>query len=280
MTYIEHYLHSLHLETIMSHIISKVVSLILLLILFGVAKKILNVTFSKAVEKSIPLTKQTPMRQRTLTKLLHNLMNYTLYFLLVYWVLSILGIPVSSLLAGAGIAGVAVGLGAQGFLSDVVNGFFILFENQLDIDDVVQVGGVSGTVSSVGIRTTQLIGFDGTLYFVPNRNISIVSNQSRGNMRAQVDLPIYAHTNLDKVIAIIKQVNHDKVAEYPEIVSQPTIVGAITNGNHQLVFRVNIFVQNGQQYRIGPTFFHLYQEALLKEGIQLPTISPIGHQSS
>ena len=120
MTYIEHYLHSLHLETIMSHIISKVVSLILLLILFGVAKKILNVTFSKAVEKSIPLTKQTPMRQRTLTKLLHNLMNYTLYFLLVYWVLSILGIPVSSLLAGAGIAGVAVGLGAQGFLSDVV----------------------------------------------------------------------------------------------------------------------------------------------------------------
>lgn len=278
MTYIEHYWNSLHLEVIVGNIISKIVSLLLLLIVFFITKKILDYTFSKTIEKSIPFTKQTPMRQRTLSKLLHNVMNYTLYFLLIYWILSILGIPVSSLLAGAGIAGVAVGLGAQGFLSDMVNGFFILFENQLDVDEVVQVGDVSGTVSSVGIRTTQIIGFDGTLHFVPNRNISTVSNQSRGNMRAQVDLPIYAHTNLDKVIAIIKEVNQEKVPNYPEIVSKPNIIGAITNTNNQLIFRVNIFVQNGQQYVIGPTFFRLYQEALLKEGIQLPTVTPMGHK--
>lgn len=278
MTYIEHYWNSLHLEVIVGNIISKIVSLLLLLIVFFITKKILDYTFSKTIEKSIPFTKQTPMRQRTLSKLLHNVMNYALYFLLIYWILSILGIPVSSLLAGAGIAGVAVGLGAQGFLSDMVNGFFILFENQLDVDEVVQVGDVSGTVSSVGIRTTQIIGFDGTLHFVPNRNISTVSNQSRGNMRAQVDLPIYAHTNLDKVIAIIKEVNQEKVPNYPEIVSKPNIIGAITNTNNQLVFRVNIFVQNGQQYVIGPTFFRLYQEALLKEGIQLPTVTPMGHK--
>lgn len=278
MTYIEHYWNSLHLEAIVGNIISKIVSLLLLLIVFLITKKILDYTFSKTIEKSMSFTKQTPMRQRTLSKLLHNVMNYALYFLLIYWILSILGIPVSSLLAGAGIAGVAVGLGAQGFLSDMVNGFFILFENQLEVDEVVQVGEVSGTVSSVGIRTTQIIGFDGTLHFVPNRNISTVSNQSRGNMRAQVDLPIYAHTNLDKVIAIIKEVNQDKVPNYPEIVSKPNIIGAITNANNQLVFRVNIFVQNGQQYVIGPTFFRLYQEALLKEGIQLPTVTPMGHK--
>ena len=81
-------------------------------------------------------------------------MNYVLYFFLVYCLLSILGVPVSSLLAGAGLAGVALGLGAQGFLSDVVNGFFILLENQFEVGDAVEVGAVTGLVSTVGIRTT------------------------------------------------------------------------------------------------------------------------------
>ncbi|MEQ9763490.1 mechanosensitive ion channel domain-containing protein [Streptococcus sp. ZJ151] len=278
MTYIENYWNKLHIEAIAENIISKTVSLVLLLTLFFLAKKVFDVLFTKAIERSIAFTKQSPMRQRTMTKLLHNVMNYALYFLLFYWILSILGIPVSSLLAGAGIAGVAVGLGAQGFLSDMVNGFFILFENQLEVDEVVEVGEIAGTVASVGIRTTQIIGFDGTLHFVPNRNISTVSNQSRGNMRAQVDLPIYAHTELDKVIDVVKSVNDTRVPEYPEIVTNPDIIGAITNTNNQLVFRVNIFVQNGQQYTIGPKFFRFYQEALLKEGIQLPTVTPIGHQ--
>lgn len=278
MTYIENYWNKLHIETIAENIISKTVSLILLLVLFFLAKKIFDMLFTKTIERSIAFTKQSPMRKRTMTKLLHNVMNYALYFLLIYWILSILGIPVSSLLAGAGIAGVAVGLGAQGFLSDMVNGFFILFENQLEVDEVVEVGDVSGTVASVGIRTTQIIGFDGTLHFVPNRNISTVSNQSRGNMRAQVDIPIYAHTELEKVIEIVKSVNDNKVPQYPEIVNNPDIIGAITNTNNQLVFRVNIFVQNGKQYTIGPKFFRFYQKALLKEGIQLPTVTPIGHQ--
>lgn len=70
-----------------------------------------------------------------------NILNYALYFILIYWVLSILGLPVSSLLAGAGIAGVAIGLGAQGFLSDLVNGFFILIEHQFDVGDVVRPNG-------------------------------------------------------------------------------------------------------------------------------------------
>ena len=88
-------------------------------------------------------------------------MNYVLYFFLVYCLLSILGVPVSSLLAGAGLAEVALGLGAQGFLSDVVNGFSLL-ENQFEVGDAVEVGAVTGLVSTVGIRTTQIRGFDGT----------------------------------------------------------------------------------------------------------------------
>ena len=174
--------------------------------------------------------------------------------------------------AGAGLAGVAIGLGAQGFLTDVVNGFFILLENQFEVGDSVVIGTVEGNISSVGIRTTQIRGFDGTLHFIPNRNITVVSNKSRGDMRVQIDIPIYAHTDLEKISNIIKTINKEQLPSYPEIVGSPTILGPCTNSTAQLVFRVDIFVQNGKQSYIYSNFYRLYQEALLENDIALPTM--------
>ena len=200
-------------------------------------------------------------------------MNYVLYFFLVYWLLSILGVPVSSLLAGAGLAGVALGLGAQGFLSDVVNGFFILLENQFEVGDSVEVGPVTGLISTVGIRTTQIRGFDGTLHFIPNRNITIVSNKSRGDMRAQIDIPVYPSTDINKVTSIIQEVNQENIENYPQICGAPNIIGLSTTPSGQLVFRIEIFTQNGQQTHIYADFLKLYQEAIFKENVELPRIT-------
>ncbi|WP_418953760.1 mechanosensitive ion channel family protein [Streptococcus sp.] len=272
MTIISKYIERLQVEEIAVDIISKIVSLLLLLIVFLIAKRVLNFIFTHAIAKSISLSRQTEARKKTIVKLLHNIMSYTLYFFFISWVLSILGVPVSSLLAGAGLAGVALGLGAQGFLTDVVNGFFILLENQFEVGDSVVIGSVEGNISSVGIRTTQIRGFDGTLHFIPNRNITVVSNKSRGDMRVQIDIPIYAHTDLAKVSNIIKTINKEQLPAFPEIVGSPTILGPCTNTTAQLVFRVDIFVQNGKQNYIYSNFYRLYQEALLENDISLPTM--------
>ncbi|MCY7179533.1 mechanosensitive ion channel protein [Streptococcus gallolyticus subsp. gallolyticus] len=272
MNIISKYLEQLQIEQIAVNLISKAVSLILLFLFFLIVKRVADFIFKHAVEKSITLSRQTEARQKTISKLLHNIMNYTIYFFLLYWVLSILGVPVSSLLAGAGLAGVAIGLGAQGFLTDVVNGFFILLENQFEVGDSVVIGTVEGNISSVGIRTTQIRGFDGTLHFIPNRNITVVSNKSRGDMRVQIDIPIYAHTDLEKISNIIKTINKEQLPSYPEIVGSPTILGPRTNSTAQLVFRVDIFVQNGKQSYIYSNFYRLYQEALLENDIALPTM--------
>lgn len=272
MNIISKYIERLQVEEIAVDIISKIVSLLLLLIVFLIAKRVLNFIFTHAIAKSISLSRQTEARKKTIVKLLHNIMSYTLYFFFISWVLSILGVPVSSLLAGAGLAGVALGLGAQGFLTDVVNGFFILLENQFEVGDSVVIGSVEGNISSVGIRTTQIRGFDGTLHFIPNRNITIVSNKSRGDMRVQIDIPIYAHTDLAKVSNIIKTINKEQLPAFPEIVGSPTILGPCTNTTAQLVFRVDIFVQNGKQNYIYSNFYRLYQEALLENDISLPTM--------
>ena len=272
MNIISKYIERLQVEEIAVDIISKIVSLLLLLTVFLIAKRVLNFIFTHAIAKSISLSRQTEARKKTIVKLLHNIMSYTLYFFFISWVLSILGVPVSRLLAGAGLAGVALGLGAQGFLTDVVNGFFILLENQFEVGDSVVIGSVEGNISSVGIRTTQIRGFDGTLHFIPNRNITIVSNKSRGDMRVQIDIPIYAHTDLAKVSNIIKTINKEQLPAFPEIVGSPTILGPCTNTTAQLVFRVDIFVQNGKQNYIYSNFYRLYQEALLENDISLPTM--------
>ena len=161
--------------------------------------------------RSLAWTIQTPARQNHWNDYYTNCMNHVLYFFLVYCLLSILGVPVSSLPCWAGLVGVAFGLGAQGFLSDVVNGFFILLENQFEVGDAVgSREPLQALFQTVGIRTTQIRGFDGTSILYLNRNITIVSNKSRGDMRAQIDIPVYPSTDINKVTSIIQKVKSRK----------------------------------------------------------------------
>ena len=273
MNILQKYIQQFNFEESLMLLISKGIKLLILLIIFLLSKKIINFLFKHTVGRSLSWTIQTSARKKTIEHPLHNCMNYILYFFLVYWLLSILGVPVSSLLAGAGLAGVALGLGAQGFLSDVVNGFFILLEDQFEVGDSVEVGAITGLVSTMGIRTTQIRGFDGTLHFIPNRNITIVSNKSRGDMRAQIDIPVYTSTDINKVTSIIQQVNKDNIENYPEIIGSPNIIGLTSKPSGQLVFRVDIFTKNGQQVHIYAEFLKLYHEALNKEKVDLPRIT-------
>lgn len=270
-------------SVILDDVFSKLVSLLFLFVLFYIAKKIMHTVVTKVISPSMKFSKQDIARQKTLTRLIENLLNYTLYFFLIYWILSILGMPVSSLLAGAGIAGVAIGMGAQGFLSDLVNGFFILLEHQLDVGDNVRLTNgsikVSGKVVNVGIRTTQVRDADGTLHYVPNRNITVVSNLSRGDMRVLIDIPIYAQTDLDKIYRIIEKVNEEAVEEHPEILKTPNILGPQMASNGQFTFRISMTVQGGMQTTIYHIFYRLYHEALLKEGIALPTLSSLSNKT-
>ncbi|HEO4797868.1 TPA: mechanosensitive ion channel family protein [Streptococcus agalactiae] len=271
MITLEKFIDHLNVEEVLFTFFTKLISILLLIIAFVIVRQVINYLFEKTVNRSLAFSRQKVARQKTLAKLSHNVLNYTLYFFLFYWILGILGVPISSLLAGAGIAGVAIGLGAQGFLSDVVNGFFILLENQFDVGDIINVGTVSGTVTNVGIRTTQIHDFDGTLHFIPNRNITIVSNKSRSNMRAQIDIPLFVHTNLDQISDIVTKINEEYVSKHPAIVGEPTVFGPTTNANGQFVYRINIFTQNGAQFDIYAEFYKLYQKAILEEGIDLPT---------
>lgn len=275
----QRYFSKIDWTKIFDDLISKCISLIFIFLLFFIAKKVIHSLVKRILAPSFKYTVQDEARKNTILRLVESLLNYCLYFILIYWILSILGLPVSSLLAGAGIAGVAIGMGAQGFLSDLVNGFFILLERQLDVGDNVRLTNgpinIAGTVISVGIRTTQVRDADGTLHFVPNRNIMVVSNLSRGDMRVLIDIPLYAQTDLDEIYRIISKVNEEAVPEHPEILKEPDVLGPQMASNGQFNFRISMIVQGGMQVSIYHIFYRLYHEALLREGIELPTLGPL-----
>ena len=271
----QRYFSKIDWTKIFDDLISKCISLIFVFLLFFIAKKVIHSLVKRILTPSFKYTVQDEARKNTILRLVESLLNYCLYFILIYWILSILGLPVSSLLAGAGIAGVAIGMGAQGFLSDLVNGFFILLERQLDVGDNVRLTNgsinIAGIVSSVGIRTTQVRDFDGTLHFVPNRNITVVSNLSRGDMRVLIDIPLDANTDLDKIYQVIAQVNQSEQDKHPEVLTDPTILGPQIEKNGRYSFRIVMTAQNGTQTTVYHTYYKLYHDALMEAGINLPT---------
>lgn len=132
---------------------------------------------------------QAEMQQRveTLTRVTGSVTRAVIWLATIAFVLGAIGISVAPMLAGAGIAGVAVGFGAQSIVKDFFSGFFILLENQFSVGDTVTVAGITGTVEQMTLRITVLRDAAGTAYFIPNSNISNVANKTHGFNRVSID---------------------------------------------------------------------------------------------
>lgn len=245
-----------------------IIQIIIVLILYLLAKKIGN----RLIKGSFYRQKnraENPVRVNTVERIIVNIYNAVLVFLAMFSVLEIIGVPVGSLIAGAGVIGLAFSLGAQDFVSDIVNGFMIMMEGQIDIGDQVVIDGTWGTVADTNLKTTQVKGFDGSIYYIPNRKIEMICNRSKGNMRADVHIRLFPDTDTEKVRSIIRQVNKEKFPDYPTIVGEPNIiVHPMENGQASL--RVDIFTKPGHEWNIQWDFFEYYISRLSQEGIKLP----------
>lgn len=253
----------LSLERLLAKLTEKGLALLCLFISFFLVKQFLHYLARKTIFRSLKLATQDDGRRDTLLSLSYNIMDYALYFLLTYWIFVILGVPVSSLLAGAGLTGLAIGLGAQGFLTDLINGMFILIERQYDVGETIKVATVSGMVTKVGIRTTQLKDADGTIHFIPNRQITVVSNLSRDQRRVRIELPLTQTVNLNQLEQAIQSVNQEpNILNLSGLVQAPTIRGLTTDEAGNLVYRIDCWVENGRQDAIYYQLFQRYYQAL------------------
>lgn len=232
----------------------------------AIGKKLIDRFFDKLLVKG----DVTKGRALTLQSLSENVFSYALIFILVATLFNIFGLSVASLIAGAGIVGLAIGFGAQGLVSDVVTGFFLLLEKQIDVNDYVTVGLVDGIVESVGLRTTQIRSFDGTLNYIPNRDITTVSNHSRGNMRALVDIGISYDENIDEAAGIIQTVCDRMAAEDVNIVEGPDVIGVQAFGASDVTLRIIAKAKNGEQWAVERQLRKAIKEALDAQNIEIP----------
>lgn len=170
-------------------------------------------------------------KNETLKALTKSILRYTVYFIAVLMILGELGVNTSSILATAGIGGLAIGFGAQSLVKDVISGFFIIFEDQYGVGDFVKIQDITGTVEEIGLRITKIRGFKGDINIIPNGQITVVTNYSRENSAAVVEVNLAYENDIDKAIAIMEKVSREYAAQNPDIVEEPKVFG-ITAMDH------------------------------------------------
>lgn len=240
--------------------------LIVFFIVRAVGRKFIVSSFTKMGEQR----NISPGRSKTLEKLALNVFSYVLIFVFITLIAGVFEYEITALIAGAGIVGLAVGFGAQGLVSDVVTGFFILLEKQIDVGEYVTLAGLDGIVEEVGLRTTKLRGFDGTVHYIPNREIGSLSNHSRSNMQALVDISIGYDENIDEAVRVMQEVCSLAAAEEEAIVEGPDVLGVQGLGDSDVVIRVLAKTANMEQWRIERRLRKDIKEALDDAGIEIP----------
>jgi small conductance mechanosensitive channel len=191
----------------------------------------------------------------TLVPLLQSFCQYALYFGTGLFMLRVFEIDTTPILAGAGILGLAGGLGAQSLITDVVSGFFILFENWYLVGDIVQIGDAVGRIEAVSIRHTQVRDEQGRLFIIPNGQIKTVTNFSKGYVNAVVDIKVPASTNLATIMRDMAEAGRRLRQTRHEAMAETVVKGLIDLTPSDMVIRAVTKVQPGthllmqQEYR-------------------------------
>lgn len=272
---LQRFWNNINWDAIVATLIEKSLSILFLIFLFFIIQRIGKYLIDRTYANYSKKQHFSESRLKTLHTLIINAFQYTLFFFFIYSLLTIVGVPVGSLLAGAGIAGVAIGLGAQGFMNDLITGFFIILEQQMDVGDYIRLLAlnIEGTVTSVGLRTTQIKAVDGTVHFIPNRNITTISNLSRANMQVLIDVRINPEEGYEKICEVITEVNETLKEKYIEsIQTGPDIFGMVDLGNGNFAVRTTMYVLNGKQFAVKEEFLAQYIKALTEAGFTIPKI--------
>ncbi|NRC70306.1 mechanosensitive ion channel family protein [Enterococcus faecalis] len=270
---LQRFCNNINWDAIVATLIEKSLSILFLIFLFFIIQRIGKYLIDRTYANYSKKQHFSESRLKTLHTLIINAFQYTLFFFFIYSLLTIVGVPVGSLLAGAGIAGVAIGLGAQGFMNDLITGFFIILEQQMDVGDYIRLLAlnIEGTVTSVGLRTTQIKAVDGTVHFIPNRNITTISNLSRANMQVLIDVRINPEEGYEKICEVITEVNETLKEKYIEsIQTGPDIFGMVDLGNGNFAVRTTMYVLNGKQFAVKEEFLAQYIKALTEAGFTIP----------
>ncbi len=182
----------------------------------------------------------------TMASLVTSIFKYTVYIIAVVTICSEV-FNLKSILAAAGIGGVAIGFGAQSLIKDIISGFFIVFENQYSVGDLITVDSMTGVVEEMELRITKLRNANGDLHMIPNGEIKKVTNHTRGSKVAFVDIPLPYNADMDKAIKIADKVCSSVCEEFDTIIEKPSVLGITELNKDGLNLRITAKTKPNEQ---------------------------------
>lgn len=249
--------------------IEKLLKIILIFIAIRILVKIAYVLIENFFKREQTLKMRMESRKaKTLSAIIKSLSKYIIYFIGLMIILDIFGIPTTSILATAGVGGLAIGFGAQSLVKDIITGFFILFEDYFSVGDYIETHGLDGVVEEIGIRSTRLRAFSGDLYIIPNGNIEMVTNRSRGDMRAWIDVRIDYKEDIDRALEALNTVA-DTMCGDENINCGPTVLGVTNLAKEDVVLSIQAMAKPMEQWDVERKLRKEIKEEFERQGISI-----------
>ncbi|HEX73953.1 MAG TPA: mechanosensitive ion channel family protein [Dehalococcoidia bacterium] len=252
--------------------------LIILVIGFGLwfaLKKLLLPMLRRTLARTMKGESKEGIKKRTdtLNSVLMGAVKIIIAIVVVFMILDEVDVPIGPALAGLGVAGIAVGFGAQYLIRDLIAGFFVILENQYRVGDVARVADIIGVVEAINLRKTVLRDLDGIVHHVPNGEIRVASNYTRHFSRVNLNIPVAYDTNLDHAINVLNRVGKELAADEdwrPVIKSAPQVLRVDNLGDSGIDIKVLGDVKPLQQWAVTGELRKRIKKAFDDEGIEIP----------
>lgn len=258
------------LESSLVKLISTVIVLFITILVLKVLKMTVNNVGNK---KGIQYR-----RKKTLAKLALSIIRYLGWIIAIIIILAIWGVNVGPALAGLGILGLVIGLGAQKFINDLISGLFIIFEQHYDVGDIIETNGFKGEVIDIGLKTTRIKNWKGEVKILSNGSISDTVNFSKYPSLAIVDFGIAYAEDIDKTIAVLKKALPRFKKRFPEIIADPEILGVTQLAGSSVDLRVIARTLTNQHFNVERQLRAFIKSTLDKNNIEIPFPQIVVHQ--
>ncbi len=243
-----------------------------------IAAKLVIVIVRRIIRRTLRGSKKRkPMsamakKSETIESVAGSVAKYLVYFFAAMAILGVLGLgtTVSSLLATAGIGGIAIAFGAQNLVRDVVSGMFLLMENQYAVGEYIEVDGETGTVEAITVRTTRIQRFTGEMTTIPNGSITKVTNYSRGDHLAIIDIPISYEADIEKASALMHAQGLAYMQNHDNILEEPHVLGITELGDSSAVLRMIMRVKPLTHWETERALRQSIKDAFGKNDIEIP----------
>ena len=218
-------------------------------------------------------SKVNSQRSETFRSIITSIFSYIMFFILVTIILSIFGVNVTSLLAAAGVVGIALAFGAQTLVKDLLAGLFIWGEGTIAVGDLVSINDLDGTVESITIRTTSIRNYNGNIYNIPNGDIRTITNMSRGFKRAIVNVPCPYEESQERLVSMVKEEMEIAAKEVEGIRTVPDVMSIVAFDKNSVRLQVAVVCPVGEHWRIEREIRTRIKARFDKEGIVMPHYS-------